>query len=249
MTNCEEQSSSPKKGEFAMTCIKCGAPNELASFCTRCGGNVQASGTQMQQSPELPVPQYAPQYTPAGAAQPPAYAPQPQPQQPYYQQQPQYAYPQQPQMAPGPVYADFIVRFFACLVDEFIAFSAAGLAYGVFILLALVLGAIFGGKEGGWLGVLVGFFGGSTAALLAYIVYFVKLETGPGQATLGKQMMGIKVCNSTGGRISVLQSLGRLIVKDTFSILFFMAGFIMAAFTEKKQALHDFVASTYVVKA
>jgi uncharacterized RDD family membrane protein YckC len=113
----------------------------------------------------------------------------------------------------------------------------------------MAIGAVTGGGEGGFVGLFFGLILGGTAATLTYITYFVKLETGPKQATLGKQMLGIKICNAQGGRISVLQSLGRLIVKDTFSLFFFMAGYIMAAFTEKKQALHDFVASSYVVKA
>ena len=235
-----------------MTCNQCGAPNESAAFCTRCGSNMQAVA-QPAYAPAPAAPQYAPQYTQqAGAAAAPAYAPQPQQpqQQPYFQQQqPQYAYPQQVPVAPGPVYAEFIVRFFALLIDEFLAFSAAGLAYGLFALLAMAIGAVTGGGEGGFAGLFIGLILGGTVATLTYIVYFVKLETGSKQATLGKQMLGIKICNAQGGRISILQSLGRLFVKDTFSLFFFMAGYIMAAFTEKKQALHDFVASSYVVKA
>jgi uncharacterized RDD family membrane protein YckC len=236
-----------------MTCNQCGAQNESAAFCTRCGSNMQAVA-QPVYAPAPAAPQYTQQ---AGTATAPAYAPQPQqqyqpqqPQQPYFQQQqPQYGYPQQVPVAAGPVYAEFIVRFFALLIDEFLAFSAAGIAYGIFVLLAMAIGAVTGGGEGGFVGLFFGLILGGTAATLTYITYFVKLETGPKQATLGKQMLGIKICNAQGGRISVLQSLGRLIVKDTFSLFFFMAGYIMAAFTEKKQALHDFVASSYVVKA
>ena len=237
-----------------MTCNQCGAQNENAAFCTRCGGNMQAVA-QPTYAPAPAAPQYTPQYTQqAGTATAPAYAPQPQqpqqPQQPYFQQQqPQYGYPQQVPVAAGPAYAEFIVRFFALLIDEFLAFSAAGIAYGLFVLLAMAIGAVTGGGEGGWVGLFFGLFLGGTAATLTYITYFVKLETGPKQATFGKQMLGIKICNAQGGPISILQSLGRLFVKDTFSLFFFSAGYIMAAFTEKKQALHDFVASSYVVKA
>jgi uncharacterized RDD family membrane protein YckC len=163
-----------------------------------------------------------------------------------YAPQPQYGYPPAPT---GPAYAEFLVRFFAFLIDEFLAVAGAGLTYGCFVMLAAMVGGITGGGEGGLAGLIIGFFFGGTAALLAYITYFVKLETGPKQGTFGKQMLGVKICNAQGGRISVLQSLGRLIVKNTFSLLFFAIGYLMAAFTEKKQALHDFVASTYVVKA
>jgi uncharacterized RDD family membrane protein YckC len=220
-----------------MTCSQCGTQNENSAFCMRCGVNLQAAG-QLQAASAAVSPQSSPAPAPALYT-----APQPQS---GYAPQPQYVYPPAPV---GPAYADFLVRFFAFLIDEFLAFAAAGLTYGCFVMLAAMVGGITGGGEGGLAGLIIGFFFGGTAALLAYLTYFVKLETGPKQGTFGKQMLGVKICNAQGGRISVLQSLGRLIVKNTFSLLFFAIGYLMAAFTEKKQALHDFVASTYVVKA
>lgn len=183
---------------------------------------------------------------PQGYAQPGAPGSYGQPQVPHYGQ----PYPPAYTQPPAPVqYADFMSRFFALLVDEIIAIAVASFAWGIFFVVSLLVGAVSGGGSGAMVAGFVSFFLGGTMGLIAYITYFVKLETGPSQATFGKRMLGIKICNSQGGRISVGQSLGRLIVKNSFSALFFMIGFLMAAFTEKKQALHDFVASTFVVKA
>ena len=54
------------------------------------------------------------------------------------------------------------------------------------------------------------------------------------QATLGKAAMGIKVVDLHGRRISLSRSFGRWMGKWLSSIIF-MVGYIMAAFTEKKQ--------------
>ena len=57
---------------------------------------------------------------------------------------------------------------------------------------------------------------------------------------------GIKVVRSDGSRISVARGVGRYFA--TFlSTLILGIGFLMAAFTERKQALHDMVCDTLVV--
>ena len=54
--------------------------------------------------------------------------------------------------------------------------------------------------------------------------------------------------NTHGHRISFLQSLGRNLAK-MLSTMILLIGFIMAAFTGKKQALHDMLASTLVINS
>jgi hypothetical protein len=67
------------------------------------------------------------------------------------------------------------------------------------------------------------------------------------QATFGKALLGLRVTGYQGNRISFLRSLGRELAKILSSAVL-MVGYIMAAFTARKQALHDLVASTYVVR-
>jgi uncharacterized RDD family membrane protein YckC len=75
------------------------------------------------------------------------------------------------------------------------------------------------------------------------------METGPRQATWGKQVFGMKVVSADGKRITKMQSVGRFLIKHFMSGLFMMIGFIMAAFTDRKQALHDLAAGTIVIQS
>ena len=60
-------------------------------------------------------------------------------------------------------------------------------------------------------------------------------------------MLGIRVTDLGGRRISFAQATGRYLGKMVSSLAF-CVGFMMAAFTERKQALHDIIAGTLVVK-
>lgn len=79
-------------------------------------------------------------------------------------------------------------------------------------------------------------------------IYFVMMESSAKQATLGKMVMGLKVTDLNGNRINpttaVIRYIGRIV-----SGMIMMIGYIMAAFTAKKQALHDIMASTLVLKS
>ena len=89
---------------------------------------------------------------------------------------------------------------------------------------------------------------GSIVQLVIGIAYVVYFEAGEKQATIGKQAMGIKVTNLDGERISQGQAIGRYLGKILSTIILFI-GFLMMLFTERKQTLHDMMASCLVVKA
>ena len=119
-------------------------------------------------------------------------------------------------------YAGFLKRFAAVIIDWFIlwigAFVAVALNQDVGILIAIV---------GWWL-------------------YFALQESSPRQATLGKRALGIIVTDLHGERLTFARATGRFFAKYFSSILFGI-GYIIAAFTARKQALHDLIASTLVV--
>ncbi len=83
--------------------------------------------------------------------------------------------------------------------------------------------------------------------LVSYWLYFAFCESGKHQATLGKRLLGIKVVGYDGGRISFARATGRLFAKF-LSYATFYIGFIMAGTTNRKRALHDYIAQTYVVR-
>jgi uncharacterized RDD family membrane protein YckC len=79
------------------------------------------------------------------------------------------------------------------------------------------------------------------------IFYYAIMESSKAQGSVGKLAMGIKVTDMNGERITFAKGLIRAIGKIISQMILFI-GYIMAAFTEKKQGLHDMIASTLVVK-
>ena len=91
--------------------------------------------------------------------------------------------------------------------------------------------------DGNLIGNIVGFFLGW--------FYFAAMESSPKQATLGKLALSMKVTSLQGERISFGKATGRYFGK-ILSALILLIGFLMIAFTEKKQGLHDMLAGTLV---
>ncbi len=83
--------------------------------------------------------------------------------------------------------------------------------------------------------------------LVFAILYCALMHSSERQATIGKSLCGLKVAGPDGERISVARALGREAAK-IISSLTMLIGFLIAAFTRNKQALHDFVATTHVVR-
>ena len=81
--------------------------------------------------------------------------------------------------------------------------------------------------------------------LVASWVYFAGLESSVWQATVGKKMLGMQVTDTSGERIDFIKATIRYFAKILSSFIL-MIGFIMVAFTAKKQGLHDFIAGTLV---
>jgi uncharacterized RDD family membrane protein YckC len=130
-------------------------------------------------------------------------------------------------------YAGFWKRFFALVLDMIvISFLTSILLY----LRSLVTGgATYEGDT----------FSSFTTFLIT-MAYFAYQESSEKQATLGKSIMGIRVTDLHGNRITLLNAAGRHLGKILSSMIL-MIGYIIAAFTPRKQALHDMLASTLVV--
>ena len=85
-------------------------------------------------------------------------------------------------------------------------------------------------------------------ALTAVLVwlYFALCESSAWQATVGKLAMGIRVTDMEGRRIGFWRALGRYAAK-LLSWLILLIGFLMIAWTRRKQGLHDMLANTLVL--
>jgi uncharacterized RDD family membrane protein YckC len=139
-------------------------------------------------------------------------------------------------------YAGFWLRFFAAFLDV--------LVLGATIILMLVSIAVviaFNGRD--YIihdPLLVSIF--YWAMFLLAVSYHVFMLSGIHGATFGKRWMNIKVLDTRGGRLTAPRALGRLIARP-FSYLLLMTGFLMQPFTPRKQALHDLIAGTIVIRA
>jgi uncharacterized RDD family membrane protein YckC len=78
-------------------------------------------------------------------------------------------------------------------------------------------------------------------------LYFALQESSERQATIGKRAVGIYVTDLQGRRISFGQATGRYFGKIISGLILYI-GYIMVAFTEKKQGLHEMMAGTLVIR-
>ncbi|WP_417387315.1 RDD family protein [Gimesia sp.] len=79
-----------------------------------------------------------------------------------------------------------------------------------------------------------------------WLVYCALMESSPVQGTLGKQLVGIRVVDRLGNRISFGCSIIRNLSKITSYLPFFM-GFFWIASSRQKHGWHDMLAKTDVV--
>lgn len=79
------------------------------------------------------------------------------------------------------------------------------------------------------------------------VFYFSFMESSKWMGSIGKRILGMKVTDLDGNRLSLGRAFGRNLAKILSAITSFI-GFIMALFNKKKRTLHDFIAKTVVVK-
>lgn len=149
-----------------------------------------------------------------------------------------------PAPAPSHAYAGFWRRFAGALIDT------AMLLIGAFILLVLIeffviLGLVSSGQqltEENYLGSLL-----VVSGILIVLVwlYYAGLESSAWQATIGKRLMHVVVTDLYGRRISFGRATGRYWSKILSALMLF-AGFWVIPLTQRKQGLHDLIASTLV---
>lgn len=128
------------------------------------------------------------------------------------------------------IYAGFLSRFVAYIIDMLmigIARSILALIFG-FSLFHASIGLI-------WFGSIFG------------LLYFIIMESSKYQATVGKLLMRIKVVNMQGGRITLSESIIRNLSK-ILSAIFLLIGFLMVLLDDRKRALHDRIAGTFVIE-
>jgi len=84
-------------------------------------------------------------------------------------------------------------------------------------------------------------------AVVVTWLYFALMESSPRGATVGKMVVGLRVVDEQGNRLSFLRATGRFFAKFISAVIL-MIGFLMVAFDDRKRGLHDIIAGTLVVK-
>lgn len=156
------------------------------------------------------------------------------------------------------VYAGFWIRFVAYIIDAIIV----GTVQSFFIVPILgvlginMLSSMESMQAGGatpedmipyMMAALSGIMMAAIISTIISIVYFSFMESSKIQGTVGKMVLGLKVTDMDGNQLNLgkafLRNIGKIL-----SQMIAMIGFIMAGFTDKKQALHDMIAGALVVK-
>jgi uncharacterized RDD family membrane protein YckC len=89
----------------------------------------------------------------------------------------------------------------------------------------------------------------ATVALMFVLpfLYFAWFEASPWQATPGKRLLALRVTDLAGGRLTPKQSFVRQGLK-LMDVTSSGLTYLIAAFTERRQALHDRFAGTLVIR-
>jgi uncharacterized RDD family membrane protein YckC len=206
-------------------CSACGQPTGFAAVGAASSTPAIGAGETSYASPAVVVPGSVARYTPTGAML----------------------------VVPSP-YAGFWLRFLAYIIDHVLLGVIVGVvavlaiaAIGVGYFQAMVQGIHDG--DGAFPFELV-----STILFAVLVMFFVSwiyhawMESSQYQGTLGKMALGLVVTDMNDQRITFGRASGRFFARIVSSLIPLELGYIMAGITEKKQALHDMIASCLVLR-
>ncbi|MFE7060782.1 RDD family protein [Sutcliffiella sp. NPDC057660] len=141
------------------------------------------------------------------------------------------------------MHAGFWKRFLAYMIDYMVLFGGYFLFFIIWAGFELLLNSI--GVEQSTKELILGSLGVPIYVVIPWL-YYALSESSSKRATLGKMTLGIIVVDQHQQRISFGRATGRFFGRILSALLLFL-GYIMAGFTERKQALHDILCGTYVM--
>jgi uncharacterized RDD family membrane protein YckC len=212
-----------------MYCSKCGtAIPQNAAFCAACGQPVNQPSPLAANAPGSAA------TAPLTAALPYGYV--------------------APAAFPAMAYAGFWLRVVAHLIDGLLA----GIGFAVLAMIGIAMVGVGHFKDivqgannpddfftPDVIGVV--FVLAATAVVMVWL-YYAGMESSLYQGTLGKMALGLIVTDLEGRRITFGRASGRYFSKLITGLIPLGIGYAMAGFTEKKQALHDMIASCLVLR-
>jgi len=216
-----------------MYCSKCGANvADGSGFCGACGtpmpGSPAGQGHAVSSTPDA-ASSLTPVYPPSAASTWRA-----------------------PVASPAAGYAGFWLRFVAIIIDFILLYLVRRLIFLPFgIGAGMNMHGMLHGRHPQDIGELMSFLRlFIRVAIISSVIqwlYFSLLESSVWQATVGKKLLGLTVTDLEGRRIGFGRATGRYFAKILSALILFI-GYMMAGFTEKKQALHDMIAGTLVLR-
>jgi uncharacterized RDD family membrane protein YckC len=235
-----------------MYCTKCGnVVPEDAAFCRICGNAVTTVSPAIaaESSPAVPLEPSIAVATPSVASRPLG------------------SYPPAASISPSLMapYAGFWLRVVAYLIDSAVLTVAFGAVVAIGVAsfgMRFFRGFVPGGYDGPNVSYEAGyplhpFFPAAALGVLLVLLpitivttwlYFALMEASFRQGTLGKIALGLFVTDLQGRRISFGRASGRFFAKIITGLIPLFIGYMMAGFTEKRQALHDMIAGCLVLK-
>jgi uncharacterized RDD family membrane protein YckC len=155
---------------------------------------------------------------------------------------------------PQSAYAGFWLRVVAHLIDGLLA----GIAFSIVFLVGIAAVGIGSLKDlihgtnnpediftPGLIAIIFLF---CAISIVMMWIYYAWMESSSHQGTLGKMALGLVVTDLEGRRITFARASGRYFAKIITGLIPLGIGYAMAGFTEKKQALHDMIASCLVLR-
>ncbi|WP_129716384.1 RDD family protein [Pedobacter sp. SYP-B3415] len=133
-------------------------------------------------------------------------------------------------------FAGFDQRLLASAIDHFMIFV-------IYTMLVLVSFLFVTGKDER----LIVFLAPLPVIFIVKLIYGSFAESSPGQGTVGKRLVNIKVTGLDGSPIGFNQALGRNFAK-VLSVIPLFFGYLYSFFNRKNQCWHDIAANTLVIK-
>ena len=209
-----------------MYCSSCGTQlPEAAAFCPRCGAPAGVPGGGPQDEHRaLDAPAITPLAAPAAAAPPSVIT-----------------------IAANAPYAGFWRRFVALFLDGLIL---TFITFPINLFMHIPMFGLMNADQIGFdefVAMLTASLGAMMLGLLMAWLYYALLESSKLQGTLGKVALNIRVTDLGGRRISFARASGRFFGR-VLSNLTLGIGYLIQVFTQRRQALHDLLAGTLVVR-
>ncbi len=146
--------------------------------------------------------------------------------------------------APADRPAGFWIRVVAAIIDSLVISLLAALMIGI------ITGVVFlSDEQARDIVVAIGIFIGIIGLIVLGWLYEALMTSSPRGATFGRRAIGARIVRADGVQLSFGRATARHFAKVIVTpLLPFGLGFLLAAWTKGKRAIHDMIADTLVIK-